>query len=379
MPAYDLNSKVIHIFSILAIIIVVIFLYRRYEDKVYKYGNMNKSLQDYLLDNVTNLDKSKKPILWLHVPYEYNSRRWSSFGSRSSLDLNQPYLFLTVRTIISKCDNSFTICIIDDHSFDKLLPGWSINMSKVANPISDKLRKLALMKILHKYGGMICPISLVCFQNLIGLYEKGTVNDKMFVCENVDKNVTSASFDFYPDLGFCGAPRECHLVGQLIEFMQRTISQDFTAASEFLGEFDRWVYKKVKENKINLINGVDVGTKTVSNKPILLEDLMANHYLNLYPQAYGIWVPMNQILKRRSFEWFARLSEKQVLESDTILGQYILINMPPNTEGNVLEPISNQDIKKEFVGFWQVPSDAPYYGLKPNFLGDNLQMSQVPY
>ena len=75
----------------------------------------------YLLDDDT-LGKSKKPILWIHVPYEYNSRNWLSFGSRSAFDLNQPYLYLTVKTIIKNCDESFKIVMIDDGSFEKLIP-----------------------------------------------------------------------------------------------------------------------------------------------------------------------------------------------------------------------------------------------------------------
>jgi hypothetical protein len=100
------------------ILIVLGILYRRFEDKRMRQDNLEniETIQKYLLDD-TSLSKSKKPILWIHVPYEYNSRNWLSFGSRTSFDLNQPYLYLTVRSIIEKCDSSFTICLIDDNSF----------------------------------------------------------------------------------------------------------------------------------------------------------------------------------------------------------------------------------------------------------------------
>ena len=32
----------------------------------------------------------------------------------------------------------------------------------------------------------------------------------------------------------------------------------------------------------------------------------------------------------------------------------------------------NKEIKKQFVGFWKTPNYPGLYGLKPNFLGDNL-------
>ena len=196
----------------------------------------------------------------------------------------------------------------------------------------------------------------------------------MFLCENIDKNVTSSTYDFYPDLNFCGAPKNNETVKEFIDFMQRIVANDFTAQSQFLGDFDRFANKKIQNGKINMIPGIDVGIKTIDDRQIKIEDLMSNNYLKLYPQTYGIWIPADQILNRRKYEWFARLSQKQVLESDTILGNYFLVNL--GDEGpNILEPLK---VKPEWVNFWKVPSGAPYYGLKPNMLGDNLQTLKFP-
>jgi hypothetical protein len=371
------SMSIMNYIILFSILIVLGILYRRFENKRIREENKDskEAIQKYLLDDIT-LGKSKKPILWIHVPYEYNSRKWLSFGSRSSFELNQPYLYLTVRSIIAKCDNSFTICIVDDSSFDKLIPGWAIQMNKISAPISDNIRKLGMMKLLYRYGGITCPISFLCMKDLLPLYNKGIINNKMFVCENNNRNITSTSYDFYPDINFCGAQKENHMVEQLIDFQQRTISKDFTAASVFLGEFNRWVEKRVRERQINLISGVDVGIKSLDDKPIKLEDLLSNNYLDIYPQTYGIWIPSDEILRRTSFEWFSRLSEKQVLESDTILGNYILVNMGPKNS-NVLEPMSSEEIKKEFVGFWRTPLQD-VYGLKPNDLGDNMIKVEYP-
>ena len=116
-------SKLLILFFIL---LVLGILYRRYEDKRERQesSDIYENIQQYLLDDDT-LGKSKKPILWIHVPYEYNSRQWLSFGSRSSFNLNQPYLYLTTRSIIKNCEESFTVCIFDDNSFHKLIPGWN--------------------------------------------------------------------------------------------------------------------------------------------------------------------------------------------------------------------------------------------------------------
>jgi len=368
-----------NLFILFFILIVLGVLYKRFEDKMARKesSDIYESIQQYLLDDET-LGKSKKPILWIHVPYEYNSRNWLSFGSRSSFDLNQPYLYLTVRSIIKNCDKSFTICIIDDTSFKKLIPGWNINMTSISDPILSNMRMLGMMKLLYIYGGMQCPISFLCLKDLNELYIKGTRGEKMFVCETVDRNVTSTDVDFYPNLSFCGAPKECETVRELCNFIQRTASHDYTADSKFLGEFDKWSKERIHSGKINMIEGVEIGTKTVDEKQIIVDDLMSNNYLDLYQGTYGILIPSEEILNRKKFEWFARMSPKQVMESDTIIGNYILLSQ--TDEKGILEPmepITNKAVENRFVGFWKTPGYPGLYGLKPNFLGDNLD--KAPY
>ena len=367
-----------NLFILFFILIVLGVLYKRFEDKMSREesSDIHESIQKYLLDDDT-LGKSKKPILWIHVPYEYNSRNWLSFGSRSSFDLNQPYLYLTVRSIIKNCDKSFTICIIDDTSFKRLIPGWNINMTSISDPILSNMRMLGMMKLLYIYGGMHCPISFLCLKDLNELYVKGTRGEKMFVCETIDRNVTSTDVDFYPNLSFCGAPKECETVRELCNFIQRTASHDYTADTKFLGEFDKWSKERIHSGKINMIEGVEIGTKTVDEKQIIVDDLMSNNYLDLYQGTYGILIPSEEILSRNKFEWFARMSPKQVMESDTIIGNYILLSQ--TEEKGILEPmepITNNAVENRFVGFWRTPLQD-VYGLKPDLLGNN--MTKVEY
>lgn len=376
MKSKDLSN----LFILFFILIVVGFLYKQYTNKLQleESGDIHEAIQRYLLDDVT-LGKSKKPILWVHVPYEYNSRKWLSFGSRSSFELNQPYLYLTMRSIIRQCEKSFTICIIDDSSFQKLIPGWNINMTTISDPILCKMRMLGIAKLMYIYGGMVCPISFVCLKNLKGLYDEGTRGDKMFVCEMVDRNSTSVNMNFFPSLQFYGAPRECESVFKLIHYMQQIISTDYTAESKFLGDFEVWCQQHVETHEINLINGKAIGVKTIEDEQIIIDDLLSNHYLKVCPYAYGIFIPSREILNRKKFEWFARLSEKQVLQSDTIIGNYLLIAVAPEQPGILepLEPSINKQVENEFVSFWKTPLYPGLYGLKPNFLGDNMQ--KQPY
>ena len=362
-----------NLFILFFILIVLFFLNRRYEAKLAREDKSDNydAIQNFLLDDVT-LNKSKKPILWIHVPYEYNSRNWSSFGSRSSLNLNQPYLYLTVKSIIQQCENSFTICIFDDNSYKKLIPEWNIDMTRLSDPILSNMRALGMMRLLYIYGGIMCPISFLCMKNLHGLYKKGTRGNKMFICETTDRNSTSVRQNFYPSISFCGARKNCETVIELCHYIQTIASGDHTAESKFLGQYDRWCMKKVGEGKINLIQGVEIGTKTVSEEPIILDDLMSNNYLDLYKDSYGILIPSNELLNRVNFGWFLKMTAREVLESDTIIGNYLLLSMGPQKDQGFLEPL---EVEPNWISFWKTPLINGLYGLKPNFLGNNVNKS----
>lgn len=364
-----------------AILLATAFLYQRYQKKLDRESDSENydAIQKYLL-NDPDLAKDKKPILWIPLKYEYNARNWLSFGSRSSHDLNQPYLYLTVKTIIKQCEDSFHICLIDDESFAKLIPGWSIDMNKISNPVKNYMRELGMAKLLYKYGGIRVPASFVCMRDLIEMYHMGTAGDKMFICEMVDRNITSTHRDFYPNIDFMGAEKENTVVGELVDFMQRTISSDYTAESQFLGEFDRWCFARIERNQINLIDGKLVGTKTMEDTQILIDDLLSNDYVDIYSNTYGIYIPSNEVLKRRHYEWFARMSPNQVLESPIIISKYLLLANAPDAKMGVIEPMKD---KPNWVGpFWKVPGagagSPALYGLRPLYLGDNVPRLKYP-
>jgi hypothetical protein len=77
-------------------------------------------------------------------------------------------------------------------------------------------------------------------------------------------------------------------------------------------------------SKVSLIPAEELGAKTTRNKPVLIEELLADVDIHLSPTTAGIYIPEKDILKRHKFQWFARLSPAQVLESNTLIGKYML-------------------------------------------------------
>ena len=279
---------------------------------------------------------------------------------------------MTVRSIIKNCDNSFKIVLIDDGSFEKLIPGWNINISLIGEPSKNYIRQLAMAKLIYNYGGINVPISFLCFRDLLSLYTKGTNHNTMFVGENYDMNVTSTTKLFYPNSQFMGAQKNNDTVKEFINFMEMKISDDFTAQNQFLGEFDSWCHQKIVNGKMRLISGTDLGTKTVDDEPVTVDTLLSDDYIHFYNKMYGIWIPACQILNRRHYEWFARMSPEQIFESQFILAKYIVLTLAPDSKEGTIEPMEN---KPDWISFWRVPltnGTLNIFGPMPQGIGNNV-------
>jgi len=76
---------------------------------------------------------------------------------------------------------------------------------------------------------------------------------------------------------------------------------------------------------VNLIKPVLIGVKDAEGKPILLDHLMSDSAdIEFASENFGLYIPACQLLKRRNFGWFVRMSPKQVLESNTQIAKYML-------------------------------------------------------
>jgi len=300
-------------------------IYDRYKNSVAddEAARHYELVKKYLVQD-SSLARSKLPIIWIHVNYEYNARWWQSFYSRGTDDLNQPYMFITIKSIIDRCGEDFNICIIDDSSFKDIIPGWNIDMSRVASPIRCKIRDLAMARLLKTYGGMILPPTFLCTKNLADMYYTETCCGKPFVVETIDSNSSSAMTTFFPSKTVMGCAKGCGVIDDYIQYLEQLVSSDYTAESEFLGSQDRWLTMMVEQGQVNLVGAKLIGAADASGKPVVLERLMGNTYVDFAPTALGVLLPGKQILERTSFQWFARQSVRQALACDNVAGKLLL-------------------------------------------------------
>jgi len=289
----------------------------------------NDLIRKYLLndehyDTIFN-KKNAKPILWIHIEYDVNSRCWLNYGSRNTTELNQPYLYLTIRSIIQKCSESFHVCLIDDASFNKLMPTWMLNAQNLPSPLRPHIRELAFAKLLESYGGMRIPPSFICFKDLITIYNNALLPATAFVGEMLATSSVSAVAEFFPGTEIMGCKRNSPVIQKYISYLEVLISKDYTNEMDFLGESGRWCYSEILSGNMSAITSTMFGIQTASGgNAILIDDLIGDQDINLDKNAVGLYIPERELLRRISFGWFVRLSPEQVLESNTIIGKYLL-------------------------------------------------------
>jgi len=287
-------------------------------------------IQKYLLNEWSD----EKPILWIHNNYQINARKWESFSSRNSKKLNQPYIKLCIQSIIKHCGNSFNIVLISDSSFQKLIPNWNFFLNIISNPILKHMRNFGLSNLLFYYGGMLIPSSTIVMEDLKPLYIKGIKQHGCFSVEKINKNNTSQHKEFFPTMKIMGCTKKNPIIKEFVKYLETLTFADYTAETDFLGNEDRWLYKQIFMNRMTLIDGKYFGTKTISNKPMRVNDLFSDKY-NDFDTRYlkAIYIPNEEILKKKHLQWFTHLSSKHVLKANILISKFLLLSLGNQNSG----------------------------------------------
>lgn len=323
------ENKVVKLAIAYLLIMLIGFIYNKYKKTIdiQEHYDDGQLIQKYLL-NDSSITKNNKPILWVHIEFDKNARSWESFGSRTSDNLNQPYQYLTIRNIIEHCGESFNVCLIDDEAFVKIIPEWRTRVEHLPRPLRSHIRDLALATILHIYGGFLIPSSFICFHDMRSLYDAHLEKANVVMGELRTTSALAAEKQYSPSTKIMGCRKFDPMMKEYMEYLMDINNRDHTQEMDFTGETTRWWLAKQATTPaaLSIIPAEELGVKTTANKPVLLEELLADMDIPLSPTTAGLYIPDQEILKRSKFQWFARLSPKQVLESNTLIGKYLLVN-----------------------------------------------------
>ncbi len=297
------------------IVLFSILIYKyyniKYNNKVIEFKKENIDIDVYFFSELY-LKQSKNRKIWIHIPFEKNSREWESFGSRTTTKLNLAYMSLCIKSIIDWCGQDYDIIIYDDTNISSILPDTKIDLLKLSGSLLYKYRELCKMQILYKYGGIIVPPSLFLRKNIKEIDDPNV----WYVSETInDNNVSFSNLSYSTQL--MGSNENNEELKKYIEIYSNELKEDFVESNNFSMNY-------FKQNNIPYIDGKLIGTKNRYNNKILLEDLMSNKKIILDKQHVGLYIPHEQLIKRTKYNWYCRLSEEEVLQCQVFISYYML-------------------------------------------------------
>lgn len=317
------------------IITIVGYVYDKYRMKQERQERQKYEdvVQRFLLKEKPSI--TDIPILWVHIPREMNSRKWLHWGSRNTKAVNQPYLFLVLSAIVQQATGSFKICFIDDQSFTKVLPNWTIDIDKLAKPVKDNMRNLAIMKLLYYYGGMLIPHSYLPCKPLVHLYNNGLQNSELSFVNLPNHSVSYNSKPVTPSINFMASKKRSHILKQIIQELEYLYSTNFTDEVSFNNKICEIIEKHKRQTEsnhsINSISSSSVGVLDKNNNVIGIEKLLSDDESPYeYDSIDGILIPEKDILNRTKYNWFASLPAQEVLKANTVLSRYLTASILPN-------------------------------------------------
>lgn len=307
--------NIIYLFLLIIVVLLFVNQINNYYISKNKYDLLKNHLFEY-----SNIAKTDKPLLWVYIDFEKNARQWIDFNTKNSNNLNKPYIYLTLKSIIDNCSDSFHVVIIDENCFSNLIPGWNMELDKLSNPLKKNYVDLAKLKILKNFGGLFVSPSFVCKKDLINLYEDYCIYDEKILSIEIVNN-SDLDMIYTPTFDFIGCDKKNTDIDILINQYELLISTDFTSEMKFKGKKS----KLLLDNKdiVSVVDGKYIGVKEINKKPILIDNLMENRKLLLHVDHYGLYIPSDELEKRNKYNWMLYLSPIEVLNTTTYLSYYL--------------------------------------------------------
>lgn len=285
-------------------------------EEVRDFYNQPVNIDDYFYHaDMLSMD-SKRRKMWIHVPSERNSRFWLDMGSRSSTNINLPYMSICVKSIIDWCAQSYDIIIFDDSNIPDILESNDVDLGKISGPLLTKYREMCLLKILYKYGGVLVPPTMFLRTNLADI-DKTNDDNIWYVTDNVNTQHVSMSTRM-PSVLLSGSNRNNAQLKAYISFLDETLVSDFDEDSIHFQK------NYLRENNVQVIDGSVIGTKDAYGNNITIDHLMSTKPIQFASNNIGLYIPSDELLRRRQYQWFNRLSIEQVLQANTNISYYMI-------------------------------------------------------
>jgi hypothetical protein len=259
------------------------------------------------------------PTIWIYIDDTHvNSRQWADFGGRSSRVYNLPFLNLCYQTIVKAATNKYHVEVISGLADAERRLGYLPRpMQNKKLPLRDEEYTYLKVAFLQKYGGLWISPATIFIAPLPSL------PDDKIVLFGSDPLETYAGPDgtFIPNQHAMWSPKpNMQFFNTWKIILEGRISRQ--AGGTEIRNDKNWdiLFVGTGQREVVVMPNGEL-TRKKNGRKIELEDLLASGTGGDLPfdvPAQTIYVPfpMPELLERRIFGWFLRLSEEQVMDSD---------------------------------------------------------------
>ena len=280
-----------------------------------------------------------RPVIWIYYDNsEVNARQWSDFGARSDRALHIPFLNLCYQSIVHHHKDLYRVEVIGGLAgaadwlggWDQLPPGLRDPLS----PVNEAERNYLRAAILARYGGLWLSASTVCLKSFGVLPQDKTV----FFGTDLDEMYAGPAGTVIPGFRAIWCPVPQHPM--FVEWAAVTYARIAAArgGSQFRGD-EKWDFTRFTTQYVHtgiMVDPSAEGMRKKDGKRLQLEDLLASGMAGtnspvglVSPIAVFVSFPWKELLDRRMFGWFLRMSEEDIMSSDLAVAHMLRSSLAP--------------------------------------------------
>lgn len=266
-----------------------------------------------------------KPILWVYFNNsDVNSRSWKDFMDRSSHAINLPFLNLCYKSIVEHNSKIYRVEVIGGLlDLATRMGGWKHLPLPLRNEnavVREPELNWIRAAVLAKWGGLWVSPATICIKPF------GPLPKKRTVFFGTDLAPTYSSPDILPGLNVIWSPTANHPIWTTWEKKVRERLNRRSGGSEFRHDEKSDLADTLKEfnPECVIMTTSELSRKGSALKRIELEDLLAagtegDLPFQITSDTIYVPIPYPEILQRSAFEWFLRMSEDQIMNSDLVI------------------------------------------------------------
>lgn len=302
-----MDTRTVLIPATVLVIAIATAIYMNYKQK-------NGFYDDKLLERGMNT-----PAVWIYVDdTDVNSRWWSDFGARSSRVYNLPFLNVCYQTIVAAMGDKYHIEVIGGLAdAERRLGGLPGPMRNKRLPLRDEEMTYLKVAFLEKFGGLWMGPATIVLRDFPELPKDKVV---LFGSDPLETYAGSKG-TFMPNQHAMWSPGPHHpFFSKWHTMLYERIERQATGKE--IRNDKNWdaLFAATGKQDVIIMPHAEL-TRKKNGRKIELEDLLAsgtegNLPFDIHPESVYIPFPWPELLERRMFGWFLRMSEEQILESD---------------------------------------------------------------